>query len=88
MIDTSVETLLDVWDKLQAVLQIAKARHTFGDDEHRSPLPIYGSARMYDRRPLADNRYTPIETVFYAREQMHAYWRALGPAGVFNEEGD
>ena len=37
----------------------AQKRRALHDDEHLPPLPIHGSARMYDRVPLALMRGRP-----------------------------
>lgn len=49
----------DMWDAIdlahhvRGLLFLARMRKDLADDEHLNPLPIYGSARMYDRVPLA-----------------------------------
>jgi len=63
----------DDWGKnaVLSVLLLADMRKHLADDEHRDPLPIYGSARLYDRIPLAERRnYTAIERLRLLREQM------------------
>jgi len=42
------------------VMIIADQRRHFGDDEYLPPLPIHGSARMYDRRTTAEIRNRSI----------------------------
>lgn len=57
---------------VERILRFADMRRLFGDDEHRDPLPIHGSARMYDRIPLAIRR--DMDADFYrfdaVRERM------------------
>lgn len=59
--------------QLLRVLKYADLRKHLADDEHCDPLPIHGSARMYDRLPLMhpDRRgYSLIERLQMKREQM------------------
>jgi len=56
----------------------AQKRRALHDDEHLPPLPIYGSARMYDRVPLA-----------LMRERRNPYFTRLYfnlPVPTFNPE--
>lgn len=63
-----------IGEALVRILNYAELRKHLADDEHRDPLPIYGSARMYDRLPVARMRSTPREINAVARLRMSKEW--------------
>lgn len=83
----------DDWPKnaVVSVLMLADMRKHLSDDEHRDPLPIYGSVRLYDRMPVAERRnYTPMERLRMLRMQMYpSYTTSIlcYPDEGNNEEG-
>lgn len=67
---------------LWRVATLSAQRRAFGDDVYRPPLPIHGSARMYDRMPLVHN-VSEAQKAQIRRE----YYNISVPT-IFNEEGD
>lgn len=76
------------YDALMKVLAYADLRKQLADDEHRDPLPIYGSARWYYRRPLVQQRnLNASKEPWFVRLLMTRTEYEWPAPGINNEEG-